>query len=206
MGVAGRFAAGALVVATLVGVGAWALVTYVRQTSVPAGTAAADGSDVQPDAQPGRRITATLHYVSEDGLRLVPVTREVPFGDSTAQQARYIIDAQLEPPPDRMLAAIPPGTTVRSVFVSADGQAFVDFSPELRSDHPGGSLNELFTVYTVVSTLTTNLPALRSVQILIDGREIDALAGHVDLRRPLPPSAQWLEPPRPESDPARDRP
>ncbi len=206
MGVAGRFAAGTLLVATLVGVGAWALVTYVRQTSVPARTAAADGSGPQPDAQPGRRITATLHYVSEDGLRLVPVTREVPFGDTTAQQARYIIDAQLEPPPDRLLAAIPPGTTVRSVFVSADGQAFVDFSPELRSAHPGGSLNELFTVYTVVSTLTANLPALRSVQILIDGREVDTLAGHVDLRRPLPPSAYWLEPPRPESEPARDRP
>jgi hypothetical protein len=31
----------------------------------------------------------------------------------------------------------------------------------------------------------TNLPNLQEVQILIDGREADTLAGHVDLRRPL---------------------
>ena len=30
-----------------------------------------------------------------------------------------------------------------------------------------------------------NLPAVTGVQILIDGKEVDTLAGHVDLRRPL---------------------
>jgi hypothetical protein len=29
------------------------------------------------------------------------------------------------------------------------------------------------------------MPSVRQVQILIDGREVDTLAGHVDLRRPL---------------------
>jgi hypothetical protein len=44
--------------------------------------------------------------------------------------------------------------------------------------------------------VTENLPAIRSVQILVDGREVDTLAGHVDLRRPLPRGASWiLEPP-----------
>jgi hypothetical protein len=30
-----------------------------------------------------------------------------------------------------------------------------------------------------------NLPAIQRVQILIGGKEVDTLAGHVDLRRPL---------------------
>ena len=30
-----------------------------------------------------------------------------------------------------------------------------------------------------------NLPAITAVQILIDGQEVETLAGHVDLRRPL---------------------
>ncbi|HPW21762.1 MAG TPA: GerMN domain-containing protein, partial [Vicinamibacterales bacterium] len=51
---------------------------------------------------------------------------------------------------------------------------------------PGGSQHELLTVYAIVDTLTANLPAITSVQILVDGREVDSLAGHVDLRRPLP--------------------
>ena len=46
-------------------------------------------------------------------------------------------------------------------------------------------MQELLTVYTIVNALLTNLPTLQQVQILIDGREADTLAGHVDLRRPL---------------------
>jgi hypothetical protein len=51
--------------------------------------------------------------------------------------------------------------------------------------HPGGSTSERLTIYTFVDALTFNLPAIKSVQLLADGREIDTLAGHVDLRRPL---------------------
>jgi len=40
-------------------------------------------------------------------------------------------------------------------------------------------------VYALVNALTSNLPAISGVQLLIDGKEIDSLAGHLDLRRPL---------------------
>ena len=61
----------------------------------------------------------------------------------------------------------------------------MDLSPEVASAHPGGSLNERLTIYTIVHSLTVNLPAIHAVQILVNGREVDTLAGHVDLRRPL---------------------
>jgi hypothetical protein len=52
-------------------------------------------------------------------------------------------------------------------------------------------MSEILTVYAIVSSVTANLPAVTSVQILIDGHEADTLAGHVDLRRPLARAAQW---------------
>jgi Sporulation and spore germination len=61
--------------------------------------------------------------------------------------------------------------------------------------HPGGSTNELLTIYTIVHALALNLPAITAVQVLVDGREIDTLAGHVDLRRPLPKNLAWLDEP-----------
>ena len=70
-------------------------------------------------------------------------------------------------------------------YVSDRNEAFVDLDAAVRDKHPGGSMNELFTVFTIVNAITTNLPDIQSVQILIDGREVDTLAGHVDLRRPL---------------------
>jgi hypothetical protein len=44
-----------------------------------------------------------------------------------------------------------------------------------------------------VDAITDNLPAIAAVQILIDGHEVDTLAGHVDLRRPLTKNATWVE-------------
>lgn len=132
-----------------------------------------------------RKITAHLFFVAEDGLRLASIEREVVFGEDTVEQARRILEAQLEPAPPPYASAIPPGTTLHRVFVTDRGEAFVDVSAEVRSAHPGGSLNELFTTYTIVNALTANLPAVTAVQILIDGKEVDSLAGHLDLRRPL---------------------
>jgi hypothetical protein len=41
------------------------------------------------------------------------------------------------------------------------------------------------TVYALVNAVTANLPTIQRVQILIDGRQAETLAGHIDLRRPL---------------------
>ena len=50
--------------------------------------------------------------------------------------------------------------------------------------------------------MTTNLPAVKAVQILVDGREVDTLAGHVDLRRPLPAGPSWVQEPAAPGSPA----
>ena len=136
-----------------------------------------------------RKIRATLFYVAENGLSLVPIEREVPYGDGLVEQARRIVEAEIGPAPDPLLSALPEGTKLRALYVTDRGEAFVDFSRELVAAHPGGSLNELLTVYSVVDALTANLPAVHAVQLLVDGREVDSLAGHVDLRRPLTRSA-----------------
>jgi len=78
------------------------------------------------------------------------------------------------------------------VFVTERGDAFVDFSADITAGHPGGSLEETLTVYTVVDVLAVNLPAITHVQILVDGKEVDTLAGHVDLRQPLAKSLDWV--------------
>ena len=74
---------------------------------------------------------------------------------------------------------------VRALFLTENGQAFVDLSRDVATAHPGGSLNEMLTIYTIVHALTFNLPAIIAVQLLVDGKEVDTLAGHIDLRRPL---------------------
>lgn len=139
-----------------------------------------------------RTIRAKLYYVSAEGTGLIPVDREVPFGEGPVEQAKRIIEAQVAPPPPDRLSAVPPGTGLRALYLAEGGEAYVDLTREVASAHPGGSLNEALTVYTLVEVLTTNLPAIVSVHLLVDGHDVDTLAGHIDLRRPIRPSSEWI--------------
>jgi len=136
-------------------------------------------------AAPGRKIKAALFYVAEDGTRLTRVEREVAFGETPAAQAQQILEAQLAPVAEPLVSAVPPDTKLRAVFISDRGEAFIDLSREIVAGHSGGSTNELLTIYTLVDTLCANLPAIHSVQLLVEGKQVETLAGHVDLRHPL---------------------
>jgi spore germination protein GerM len=112
------------------------------------------------------------------------VQREVPLAEGLVAQGRQILTAQFAPPPAPYISAIPPGTTLRAFYVTEKGDAFVDVSG-ISAAHPGGSLTELLTVHAIVNAVTANLPAVQRVQILVDGKEVDTIAGHVDIRQPL---------------------
>jgi spore germination protein GerM len=169
----------------LLGLIAWGV---TRRVTEPAEVTPADPRVVVEASEPPPgvpRITATLFYSSADGEALVPVQREVALADGMVPQAREILAAQLQGAPAPYMSVIPEGTALRAFYTTDRGDAFVDLSPEISMRHPGGSSSELLTVYAIVNAVTANLPAVQRVQILIDGREVDTLAGHVDLRRPL---------------------
>ena len=175
----------------------WLLFVAIPSWRGSADTAAADPTG--PTGPPStaatsaeRKITTTLYYVAEDGMSLVPAQREVTFGEPVVEQARFIIEAQLAPVQAPLASAVPAGTRLKAIYVTEKGEAFVDLSPEITANHPGGALEELFTVYTIVNVLTVNLPAITHVQILVDGKEADTLAGHVDLRQPLIKNLTWV--------------
>ena len=173
---------------------AWLTIT-VRRRSEPARPAATTASVAMPSPSPAasRKIKARLFYVSMDGTKLTGVDREVAYGEGFSAQAQEIITEQLTPPPAPYVSAIPPGTKLRAIYVSGKGEAFVDLSKEVSTAHPGGTDDELLTIYSIVNALTANLPAVTSVQLLVDGKEVDTLAGHIDLRQPLGKNLSLVE-------------
>ena len=99
---------------------------------------------------------------------------------------------------------MPSGTTRRGVYVTerdcaaaeastCQRDAFVDLSAQARTAHTGGALDELFTIYAIVDAVTVNLPVISRVQVLVEGKEVDTLAGHVDLRHPLEKNLKWVK-------------
>ena len=135
---------------------------------------------------PQRHITATLYFASNDAQHLVPVQREVPYGEGAVEQGRQLVLAQIAADANAPnLRVVPATATLRSFYISERGEAFVDLGPELAAAHPGGSAAEQLTVYAIVNAVAANLPAVTTVQLMVEGKEVDTLAGHVDIRRPL---------------------
>ena len=78
---------------------------------------------------------------------------------------------------------IPKTAKLRSVKVK-DGVAKVDFSRELIKDFNGGSTGEEMLVGSIVDTLT-EFSEVKKVQILVEGKAVDTIAGHMDTEKPL---------------------
>jgi spore germination protein GerM len=191
-----RVAFVAAILSVAAGVGLFATFMWTTRGNSRATTTTTASAATPPAAAPvaaGRKIKARLFYIADGGTKLKSVEQDVAFGTSPVEQAREIIAAQIAPVAEPLVSAVPPGTTLRAVFITQDGEAYVDLSREVVAAHPGGTINELLSVYTLVNALTENLPAVTAVQVLVDGKEVDTLAGHIDLRRPLAKNLTWVE-------------
>ena len=128
-------------------------------------------------------LRVKVYYPDESGLRLVEVERDIEVSND-AEKYAAAVEAMMTPPKESELAEIFPK---RAKLLSVDvenGVATVNFDQELQKHFVGGSAGETFLIGSVVNTLT-NFEEVREVKILIDGKEVETLAGHMDLSEPL---------------------
>ena len=168
----------------VIALAAWGAMKYLTRPEEPAPVVEAQAPVSSAAPASTAHITATLFYASPNGQALVPVRREVPLAEGVEAQGTQIVTAQLAATPPH-ISVIPKGTTLRAFYVTERSEAFVDLSKEISTAHPGGSLAELLTVYAIVNAVTTNLPKVQRVQLLVEGKEVETIAGHVDVSRPL---------------------
>jgi len=150
----------------------------------------------------GKRTTTTniitdkndivLYFSSEDEEYLVPEIREIKLSGPIETQTLKVIQelikgsqAQQTQSAKGLINVIPDGVKVNGTRLNGMGALYIDFSRELKESHPGGSWAEMLTIYSIVDTITKNFPDIKRVKILIDGREIETLAGHIDTSKPL---------------------
>jgi hypothetical protein len=142
----------------------------------------------EPTAEPLPRRNVEIYYPSSVQDGLVGELHEIFNTATPGDRAKQII-ADLISGPDtpESLRALPPATRLRQIYVLDSGVAWLDFSAELTEGMSGGSKEEILAVYSVVNSVAINIPEIRRVGILVNGRSLATLNGHLDLRRPLPP-------------------
>jgi spore germination protein GerM len=144
-----------------------------------------EGGVLAEDVGPGVQ-TVVLVFGDRSASRLVEERREIVVPDDRSERARRILEALAEGPSESgAVRTLPEGTKVRKVVFDGTGGAYVDFSRELVDNHPGGSTGELFTIRSVVQTLARNFPDVETVRFLVEGKEIETIAGHIDASVPM---------------------
>lgn len=136
----------------------------------------------QVKKEEAKEITIKYYFPDENGEKLLPVTKKVKILEK--DKYKTAINELLKGASNKkMITIIPKKTKLRSVKVK-DGVATVDFSGDIAKYFVGGSTGEELMVASIVNTLT-EFSEIKSVKILVDGKEVETIAGHMDLTEPI---------------------
>lgn len=163
--------------------------TVPAGTSQPAGTAASGSAAGENTVSNANTMRIVVYQATSDGLYLVPDVHVVPKSDHPAMTAMELLLAGTNKP--NTVSVVPNGTKIRHLWVK-DHIAYVDFNDKLIKNNAGGSASEILLVGAIVNTLT-EFPEVQKVQILVEGKNIDTISGHMDISEPLSRSEKIIK-------------
>ena len=135
-----------------------------------------------PAAGPMSPVSLYVAYDLEGGLHRVQDNLALP--EERSERSRTILRALLTRYMQESSShAIGASSDVLDVFLLGPDTAVVNTSAGFADSHPSGVLAEELTVASMALTLNANDPRITRVKILVDGKERETLAGHVDLSR-----------------------
>ncbi len=76
-------------------------------------------------------------------------------------------------------------TVVRGVYQDRNKILYVDLSDEFRRNFSGDARYEYYLLKSFYLTLATNIPGISDVKLLVEGREIESIGGHMLTLFPL---------------------
>jgi hypothetical protein len=129
----------------------------------------------------GTSQTATLYFPSLSEGVLVPETRSMTWAETNVDRIRQVVLALVEGSHQGLERALPASTSVRAVFLTPEGTAYIDLSSEFSTELTPGIETETLTIYSLVNSISKNIPSVKRVKIIIQGQEVETLDGHADL-------------------------
>jgi hypothetical protein len=148
------------------------------------GASRPETASTQPVAPPvsGPTEQVTLYVAYDDGGFLRPQSARIPLSAGRQERAAELLRALIDIYLDKSTPhALGPGSEIRDVYLVDPGLAVIDLNAAFADGHRSGVLIEELTVASLVETVAANIPGIARAKILVDGKERDTLAGHLDL-------------------------
>ncbi|MEN6422914.1 MAG: GerMN domain-containing protein [Smithella sp.] len=137
---------------------------------------------------------AKIYFSDQQELFLRSEKRYVIKEKDSALQAMEIAKALLDGSKNGLVDTFPKNVTVKDVEVTKDGVALVSFSKNLVKSYEGGSASEMATIYSLTNSITQNIPDIKKVKILIEGKEMPSIKGHISTRKAFSPDLELIIP------------
>jgi hypothetical protein len=113
---------------------------------------------------------------------LVARGAQIPLPGGRQQRAEELLRTLLriyqQPGAAHPMAA---AADIRNIYLVDPGAAVIDLNEAFADQHRSGVLSEQLTVNSLVETLARNVPGIQRVNILVEGKRRETLAGHADL-------------------------
>lgn len=147
--------------------------------------------DAKPADKPAKQVEQqekTQSFVvyrlpSPEQEYLLPEKWEIKDNGKPVYENALRTLVEVKPHDNTLENVFPQGTKLLGLTVTAGGLAEVNLSGEI-NNLGGGSLREMMLTGSVANTLT-EFPEIKKVKILVEGKSVETLKGHMDLSDPL---------------------
>ncbi|MCK5825879.1 MAG: GerMN domain-containing protein [Desulfuromusa sp.] len=135
-----------------------------------------------------------LSFTAAEGTFLVSEPRDIPMCEVSSDCINSLLTGLINGSKQGSFPVLPKETKILSIDVEND-LVRVDFSRQLVDFHPGGSLAELLSIYSIANSLSESFPYIRQIQILVEGEVKQTLKGHVRIDQPIYADFSYNDPP-----------
>lgn len=131
-----------------------------------------------------------LYFSDEQAMYLAPEKRQVTVEEASIEET--VVKELIKGPESPLLKrTLPEQTRLLSLSVEQE-TAYVDFSKEINNINYGGSAGEIALIYSVVNSLG-EVPGIKRVQFLVEGKKVETLYGHIDTENPIEPDQKLVK-------------
>lgn len=123
-------------------------------------------------------------YFPSEG-RLLMEERKVERQFNMVSIAEAAVGEFLKGPLTPARSNVPQGTKLLKIFAGSDGVLYIDLSDEFRRNFQGDASTEFVLLKGLYDTVISNTQGADDVKVIIEGKEIESIGGHLSALYPL---------------------
>ena len=140
------------------------------------------------------RRVVKIYFSDQQECFLKAEKRHVIKESDIALQAQEIVKALLDGSKTGLVNTFPKNVSLRDVKIKDHDVAYVNFSKDLIKAYQGSSAAEMNTIYSLTNSITQNIPEIKRVKILADGKELSSIQGHISTGKFFSPDLELIIP------------